>query len=98
MRHTIRLFYLILLDFMLCGCSSITVHTSDDWGHPYAGTEYAINNTPFCVSISAMALFLPAPFCIADIPLSFVMDTVLLPADVIATPRRERAYVTKPTR
>lgn len=79
---------------LLAGCSSLQVH-EDDWGHPYGGTEKAVKALPCGLAISSMALFLPAPFILADVPASLVVDTVLLPADLLMPVKRPRATVTR---
>jgi uncharacterized protein YceK len=78
---------------LLSGCASIDVHQKD-WGHPYAGTEQAINWIEPGFYVSAMMLFIPFPFILADVPCSFAVDTVLLPADLVMTPKKSRHDVT----
>ena len=90
-NNTYRSFSLAILFIALGGCSSIHTHIiNNDWGHPYSGTETAVRGLPCGLAISVMGLFLPVPFMLADTPLSFVVDTLLLPADIAMTPRRAR--------
>jgi|GEM_PF-6469294 len=88
---------LIPLLFSACvvisGCSSIDVH-SQDWGHPYAGAEKAVNTIEPGLAMSAMVLFIPAPFIILNVPCSILIDTILLPADLMATSKQDRSKVT----
>ena len=94
-NNTCRSFSLVILFIALGGCSSLLTHTTNnDWGHPYAGTEKAVRGLPCGLAISIMGLFLPVPFMLADTPLSFVVDTLLLPADIVMTPRRAREEAT----
>lgn len=83
MSHT------LLLMVALSGCSSLGIHASD-WGHPYLGTEFAVKKLPCTLVNSGSDLFAPVPFVLADIPLTFVIDTLLLPADAVVTPARSR--------
>ncbi len=92
-RNTRRTFSFVILFVALGGCSSLIIHANDDWGHPYAGTEHAARGLPCGLAVSVMGLFLPVPFMLADVPLSFVVDTLLLPADIVMTPRRAREDV-----
>lgn len=80
----------------LHGCSSIYTHSQDlgEWGHPYSGTERAINGLELGLVISSMALFIPAPFILADVPLSFVIDTAVLPIDLLAPTNKSRSSIT----
>jgi uncharacterized protein YceK len=94
-NNTCRTFSLVILFIALGGCSSLLIHVNpdNDWGHPYAGTEKAARGLPCGLAMSIMGLFLPVPFMLADVPLSFVVDTLLLPADIVMTPRRVREDV-----
>ena len=93
--HPIRIIGTLaaLLGICLSGCSSLAVH-SDDWGHPYAGTQLAANSLAPHLAQSAIVLFIPAPFIILDVPFSFVVDTALLPADLFIQPKKTRDDVT----
>lgn len=79
---------------ILTGCSSLEIHTSD-WGHPYLGTEFAAKELPCSLGLSGMAFFIPAPFVLADIPASFLIDTLLLPADAVVKPSKSRGVIIK---
>ncbi|EGG95060.1 hypothetical protein IMCC1989_1911 [gamma proteobacterium IMCC1989] len=68
-------------------------HIEGEFGHPYSGTESAISSAPCMLAVSGTALFLPAPFVIADIPLSFMLDTLFLPWDLTTEAEGERADV-----
>lgn len=79
----------LLSILVLSGCSSISARVGDDTqaGKPYAGASYAVDNLVDC-NVSALLVFPPAPIIllpisIADIALSTVTDTVLLPIDLI---------------
>ena len=74
--------------------SSLIAH-SKDWGHPYAGTEKAAKGLPCGLGLSLSFLLLPAPFMIADVPLSLAVDALLLPADVAITPQEPRERVAR---
>jgi uncharacterized protein YceK len=72
-------------------CSSITTHNVAV-GHPYSGTEDSVKNFP-CRTVNSMNYaMLTFPFVVLDIPFSFVVDTVLLPVDLIVTPKIERKF------
>jgi uncharacterized protein YceK len=74
-------------------CSSITTHNVAV-GHPYSGTEDSIKNFP-CRTVNSMNYaMLTFPFVVLDIPFSLVLDTILLPVDLIATPKIERRFTT----
>jgi len=74
-------------------CSSISAHWGEEFGHPYSGTQSAFSSSPCTLAVSSTALFLPAPFIIVDIPLSAILDTLLLPADLVITPGSSRKDV-----
>jgi uncharacterized protein YceK len=86
--------HILLSMVILTGCSSLEIHTSD-WGHPYLGTEFAVKELPCSLGLSGMAFFIPAPFVLADIPATFLLDTLLLPADVVVSPSRSSDDVIK---
>ena len=44
----------------------------------------AVTSAPCSLALSGVILFIPAPFIIADIPLSAIIDTLLLPWDLAA--------------
>jgi uncharacterized protein YceK len=87
--------YKILIVLIMCSlnfsCSSITTHNVAV-GHPYSGTEDSVKNFP-CRTVNSMNYaMLTFPFVVLDIPFSFVVDTVLLPVDLIVTPKIERKF------
>lgn len=87
----------ILLILLAQGCASFNAHygADNEFGHPYSGLENAITHAPCLTLLSGTVLFLPAPFILADIPLSLVADTILFPFDLAAEPAKERAEITK---
>ena len=87
--------YKSLIVLIMCSlnfsCSSITTHNVAV-GHPYSGTEDSVKNFP-CRTVNSMNYaMLTFPFVVLDIPFSFVVDTVLLPVDLIVTPKIERKF------
>jgi len=88
-RNTI-VFLMCLFSF---SCSTIKTHNVAV-GHPYSGTEDAVKNFP-CRTINSMNYaMLTFPFVVLDMPFSFVLDTVLLPVDLLVTPKIERKFTT----
>jgi uncharacterized protein YceK len=89
--------YKILISLLLCSfnfsCSSITTHNVAV-GHPYSGIEDSVKNFP-CRTVNSMNYaMLTFPFVALDIPFSFILDTVLLPADLLVTAKIERKFTT----
>ncbi|MET1491528.1 YceK/YidQ family lipoprotein [Uliginosibacterium paludis] len=82
----------IAFSLLLSGCSSLAVH-SDGFGYPYAGAEKSITQMPCAIGTSGAALFIPVPFILADLPLSAVLDTLLLPFDLVVTSKEKRQEV-----
>jgi uncharacterized protein YceK len=91
MKYKNSIFLLIcLFNF---SCSSITTHNVAV-GHPYSGTEDAVKNFP-CRTVNSMNYaMLTFPFVVLDVPFSLVLDTVLLPVDLLVTPKIERKFTT----
>lgn len=89
------LLHVLSLSILVCmqGCSSISSHFEGEFGHPYSGVESSISSVSCNIAVSSIALFVPVPFIIADIPLSAVLDTVFLPVDSIASPELERQEI-----
>lgn len=74
-------------------CSTVTTHNVT-FGHAYSGTEDAVKNFP-CRTVNSMNYaMLNFPFVFLDMPLSFVLDTVLLPVDILVSPKVERKFTT----
>jgi uncharacterized protein YceK len=74
-------------------CSTVTTHNIT-FGHPYSGTEDAVKNFP-CRTVNSMNYaMMNFPFVVLDMPFSFLLDTVLLPVDLIITPKVERKFTT----
>lgn len=77
-----------ILLISLSGCSSISSRT-DGFGEPYSGAKDAVcyndfmlkafNDNAFLVGLASL------PFNITNLVLSTVVDTVLLPIDVVST-------------
>jgi uncharacterized protein YceK len=86
--------HILLSMVVLTGCSSLEIHTSD-LGHPHLGTEFAVKELPCSLGLSGMAFFIPAPFVLADIPATCLLDTLLLPADAVVSPSRSSDDVLK---
>jgi uncharacterized protein YceK len=86
-----------LLALLLCvftfSCSSIKTHNVS-FGHPYSGTEDSVKNFPCRTVNSTNYALLNFPFVVLDMPLSFVIDTLLLPIDLTHTPKVEREFTT----
>ncbi|PKA06139.1 YceK/YidQ family lipoprotein [Leptospira ellisii] len=59
-------------------------------GHPYVGTQISITSFLCLVELSSILFYVPVPFVILNVPLSFIMDTILLPVDLIIKPERKR--------
>lgn len=83
-------FSLLTFIILISGCSSITARVGDDsqLGKPYSGMEHAVDNLEEC-NILALLTFIPAPLVLlpistVDVIGSLVVDTVLLPIDLIA--------------
>ena len=89
----VRCFKILLISTVLSGCSTIDTNRKDR-GHPYAGTQNAITTAPCNLALSGTILFIPAPFIIADIPLSFIADTIFLPWTMTQKSQKEREEVT----
>jgi uncharacterized protein YceK len=80
-RHTFISYGLLLLPGLLSGCAAISARIDDvGGGGPYIGVRgdgYALahpgeSGDPLLV-----------PFCILDLPFSFVVDTLCLPYDLV---------------
>ncbi|OAM74857.1 hypothetical protein A1343_08130 [Leptospira interrogans serovar Bataviae] len=76
----------------LLRCSSIQEHgvETNNWGHPYIGTQISITSFPCLVELSSILFYIPVPFVILNVPLSFIVDTILLPGDLVIKPERKR--------
>ncbi len=83
----------LLMCFFNFSCSTITTHNVT-FGHPYSGTEDAVKNFPCRTVNSTNYALLNFPFVVLDMPFSFVLDTVLLPVDILVTPKIERKFTT----
>ena len=88
-----KILFLLLTSLFTSSCSSIKTHDIT-FGHPYSGTEDSVKNFP-CRSLNSInyALF-PFPFIVLDMPLSFIIDTVLLPVDIFYTAKIDRKFTT----
>ena len=73
----------------LTGCSTVATHSVDSSQlGPYSGTQQAFRNMKR--STSDFTLAGETWFHAADVPLSFVADTLLLPYDIFTTmPERQ---------
>lgn len=77
------LIFVLVLSVLLSGCSSIDNHFIEgEFGHPYAGLVEDALGTPCVLASSRLVLFIPVPFWVADMALTTVVDTVLLPIDL----------------
>lgn len=98
-----RSVFILLLFVVVLKCSSIREHGmgANHWGHPYLGTQSSIAYFSCRVSLASIAFYIPMPFLVLDIPLSFVLDTILLPGDLLLKsesqrPNTEDAYCDLP--
>ena len=89
-----RLILSFILIVNLSSCSSIISHTKHGFGHSYAGFQNSVTMAPCNLAISGTILFLPAPFIIADMPLSLLSDTLILPWDLYYDSNKKREDVT----
>lgn len=94
MKKLIRILASALSVFILTGCASIVLHQEEEFGHPYAGFQNSVTTAPCNVALTGTVLFIYAPIFIADIPLSFVADTLYLPWDIYREPEQKRGEVT----
>ncbi|TKI07681.1 YceK/YidQ family lipoprotein [Martelella alba] len=79
MVKTLRVFLLALTLLALCGCGSIISRTIPGQGHGkqyYPGVQWDLRDSPW--------RFLT----VLDLPLSLVVDTILLPVDMRHGPYR----------
>jgi uncharacterized protein YceK len=77
-----------LLPIALCGCAAITTRETDGAGRPYIG----VRTDAYAVAHPADAPRpLWVPFMALDIPLSFVVDTICLPYDLVEA-RRAKTF------
>jgi len=88
MKYKISILLMCLFNF---SCSTITTHNVT-FGHPYSGTEDAVTNFP-CRTVNSMNYaMLTFPFVVLDMPFSLLLDTVLLPVDILVAPKIERKF------
>jgi uncharacterized protein YceK len=78
---------LALISMLLASCSSVASRVGENyqWGRPYAGLGYALENMKNC-NVAALITFPPAllvslPVSLVDLVFSAVSETVLLPVD-----------------
>ena len=84
---------ILLMCIINFSCSTVKTHNVT-FGHPYIGTEDAVKNFP-CRTVNSMNYaMLNFPFVFLDMPFSFVLDTVLLPIDLLVSPKIERKFTT----
>ncbi|OMI18617.1 hypothetical protein BUQ74_04330 [Leptospira weilii serovar Heyan] len=85
-------FLISILLVVLLGCSSIQEHGAEtnNWGHPYIGMQISITSFPCLVELSSILYYIPVPFIILNVPLSFIVDTILLPGDLMIKPEKKR--------
>ena len=82
--------FVALLAFMTSGCSLMLRSSNGAFGSaqklgPYPGTRtdaYMIARTPVGLIQDGPFYFACIPYCAADLPISAVIDTVLLPGDL----------------
>ncbi|NOY71846.1 MAG: hypothetical protein GXP14_05630 [Gammaproteobacteria bacterium] len=76
-----RYITLILISFIQ-GCSTVAVHLAEgSQPTPYAGTKMALQKTK--KSWSDYYFYGQVMFVVADVPFSFIADTVLFPVDYV---------------
>ena len=92
-QRKLYLIFALLLPISLSGCSSIDNHfVEGEMGHPYAGTVEDLLGTPCIIASSRLLLFIPVPFWVADMALTAVVDTVLLPIDLAMMFSTDKKY------
>ena len=72
--------FILPLAAHLSGCLSTVARVHGCWGEPYIGTQCALGYAG------------TVPLLWADLPFDAVLDTVLLPADLICMPFMEHGY------
>jgi len=98
-----RLITVFLLITLTSGCSSILAKNSPGFGHPYYGVQASASNA-VCVNFFAFVWFPPSfiltvPISIIDVSTSIIVDTVLLPVDIVMSfdsgkrPESSKAYI-----
>jgi uncharacterized protein YceK len=75
-----------LLPIALCGCAAINARETDGAGRPYIGVRY---DAYWLAHPSQLNQPVSLPFCVLDMPFSFVVDTVCLPYDLAERSREE---------
>lgn len=83
MKNAVRKFAvasLVAASLCLTGCLSTTARVYGCWGEPYIGTQLALGYSG------------ELPFLWADAPFEFVLDTALLPVDLIVMPFTDNGY------
>ncbi len=76
-----------LLAFVLSGCSTVVSKTTDGFGNSYSGVAHGICINRYMLDAFGGPAFLASmtvlPFSIINIGLSGIMDTVVLPIDLV---------------
>jgi uncharacterized protein YceK len=84
-RYT-KSFFLLALMLTVASCSSVSAKSKVGFGQPYSGIEHA-SNFHICTNVGAAMvpplLLLTVPMTIIDFSTSFVLDTILLPIDLV---------------
>ncbi|HHQ4672414.1 TPA: YceK/YidQ family lipoprotein [Aeromonas veronii] len=97
-----RLLIWLAICLSLTGCATITSRMGKDstWGHPYSSVQTAVDNGEECMVISALAapplLLFTIPLTLVDIGASLLVDTVMLPADLVITPNNPKLRTPRP--
>ena len=79
---------ILLIALSLGGMSSWNVRLNGQWGTPYCGFEHARQNFVYCgvmepVLNNPLAFIVNLPITTLDMIGSFIVDTALLPIDIV---------------
>lgn len=85
MKRNLRLSLLVITAALQTACGTIATKSNGALGKPYSGTICSATVTE--LAAPSKALWIAVPFTAIDTVLSAAVDTVLLPADLTATPK-----------
>ena len=83
-------YIILLLLVCLSGCSTILAREKNGFGHVYIASDDSLNNGAAANTLGIYfppLLILTLPLSIIDLAVALVTDTLLLPVDLLATPR-----------
>jgi len=82
-----RYFSVLIITSCISSCSVVTSRNNNGVGHVYIATEESINSFMAINALSMMYLVVPLvitlPLTTADLAVSIVTDTIMLPVDLI---------------